>query len=111
MCLEVIATIIGSVHCSKVKPVNKRAEMMMRLLSRRFSSTRGCAFVPEGVLTAYGRLVNAGRLREDAGQASTVQTLQALQSNLKGPQATGVYLWGPVGSGKSVQLQMESSCR
>ena len=74
-----------------------------------------------GVLAAYQALVAAGELRPDPEQAAAAQRLDHLQRQLERPAtasvldrlrgrkpdpARGVYLWGGVGRGKSMLMDL-----
>ena len=74
-----------------------------------------------GVLAAYQALVAAGELRPDPEQAAAAQRLDHLQQQLERPAAgsvfkrvfgrkpappRGVYLWGGVGRGKSMLMDL-----
>jgi cell division protein ZapE len=70
--------------------------------------------------TAYARLVRSGELRPDAAQQSAVEALDRLETVLQRRQArligrllgrrrggpSGVYLWGGVGRGKSMLMDL-----
>ncbi len=69
------------------------------------------------VLTAYDALIAAGELRPDPEQAAAAHRLQALATELEHPRkagffrrrpvpARGVYLWGGVGRGKSMLMDL-----
>jgi cell division protein ZapE len=69
------------------------------------------------VLTAYLALVDAGELRPDAEQHAAATRLDALATELEHPRKTGlfrrrvvpargVYLWGDVGRGKSMLMDL-----
>lgn len=56
----------------------------------------------ESLLTQYCNALARGEIVPDAAQASAVETLQACFEALHlGHRAQGVYLWGPVGRGKT----------
>ncbi len=74
-----------------------------------------------GVLAAYQALVAAGELRPDPEQAAAAQRLDQLQQQLESPATAsvftrligrkpdpprGVYLWGGVGRGKSMLMDL-----
>jgi len=70
-----------------------------------------------GVLTRYEQLVAAGELRPDPEQAAAARRLDALATELEHPRHTGllrrrivpargVYLWGDVGRGKSMLMDL-----
>jgi cell division protein ZapE len=74
-----------------------------------------------GVLTAYRALVGAGELRPDPQQAAAAERLDRLQRQLEQPATEsvlsrlfgrkaehprGVYLWGGVGRGKSMLMDL-----
>ena len=74
-----------------------------------------------GVLAAYQALVAAGELRPDPEQAAAAQRLNRLQQKLEKPRSgslltrllgrkvdtpRGVYLWGGVGRGKSMLMDL-----
>ncbi len=70
-----------------------------------------------GVLAAYDALVAAGELRPDPEQAAAARRLDALAEELAHPRtagffrrrpvpARGVYLWGGVGRGKSMLMDL-----
>ena len=74
-----------------------------------------------GVLAAYQALVAAGELRPDPEQAAAAQRLDQLQQQLESPATVsvftrligrkpdpprGVYLWGGVGRGKSMLMDL-----
>jgi cell division protein ZapE len=69
--------------------------------------------------SAYRDKLEAGELAPDAGQAAAVAALARLEGELKGleapglpffnkpkPPPRGVYLWGPVGRGKSMLMDL-----
>ena len=69
------------------------------------------------VLAAYEQLVAAGELRPDPEQAAAAARLDALATELEQPRTTGlfrktivpargVYLWGDVGRGKSMLMDL-----
>lgn len=69
------------------------------------------------VLTAYEALVSAGELRPDPEQAAAARHLDTLARELEHPRITGffrrkavpargVYLWGDVGRGKSMLMEL-----
>jgi cell division protein ZapE len=75
--------------------------------------------MPESIRTAYGERVKRGALKPDAAQEAAVQALARLESDLneagegsafsffRKPKAPrGVYLWGPVGRGKSMLMDL-----
>jgi len=74
-----------------------------------------------GVLTRYEELVGAGELRPDPEQRAAAERLNRLQQELEAPQAggllgklfgkkpaapRGLYLWGGVGRGKSMLMDL-----
>ncbi len=75
-----------------------------------------------GVRAAYQALLASGELRPDPAQAAVVERLQALSEALSGPRRTGLasrllgrpgppaprglYLWGGVGRGKSMLMDL-----
>ena len=78
-----------------------------------------------GVLVAYRALVAAGELRPDPEQASAAERLDQLQQQLEQPAGgsvisrlfgrkpdapRGVYLWGGVGRGKSMLMDLFFTC-
>ena len=74
----------------------------------------------QSLLTAYRNMLSAGEIKPDAAQAGAVEALSRLESELnalaepgfglalfrkpKAPQ--GIYLWGPVGRGKSMLMDL-----
>jgi cell division protein ZapE len=75
--------------------------------------------MPQTLRTAYRQRLERGELKPDAAQAQAVETLCRLESELnlhgepgflqflKKPKALrGVYLWGPVGRGKSMLMDL-----
>ncbi|MFN3521178.1 MAG: cell division protein ZapE [Phenylobacterium sp.] len=71
------------------------------------------------LLTAYARRLDAGEIRPDPVQAQALQPLARLEADLEAangggllarfrrPQSQrGVYLWGPVGRGKSMLMDL-----
>ena len=73
-----------------------------------------------GMLASYERLVASGELRPDPGQRRAAERLAALQKELEAEtsgglfaqwfarreQPRGVYLWGGVGRGKSMLMDL-----
>ncbi|QDP20503.1 AFG1 family ATPase [Sphingomonas xanthus] len=76
--------------------------------------------MPGSVVKAYAALVEAGELRPDPDQARAVQALDRFARDMAGPKpgllgrlfgktarpARGVYLWGGVGRGKSMLMDL-----
>jgi cell division protein ZapE len=72
------------------------------------------------VSSAYRARLSRGEIHEDAGQSGAVQRLGRLEADLEGagepfialpffkkpPPPRGVYLWGPVGRGKSMLMDL-----
>ena len=76
--------------------------------------------MPVSVRTAYRERLQRGQLKEDPGQAAAVDALARIEGELEGlseplialpffkkpPPLKGVYLWGPVGRGKSMLMDL-----
>ncbi|HEX8570351.1 MAG TPA: cell division protein ZapE [Caulobacteraceae bacterium] len=76
--------------------------------------------MPVSIRTAYRDRLNRGQLKPDPGQAAAVDALARLEGELEGlseplialpffkkpPPLKGVYLWGPVGRGKSMLMDL-----
>ena len=69
------------------------------------------------VLSAYEALIAAGELRPDPEQAAAAAKLDALAHELENPRTTGffrkkvipprgIYMWGDVGRGKSMLMDL-----
>ncbi len=79
-----------------------------------------------GLIARYEALVASGELRPDPGQAAAAERLERLQRELEAAQASGgflgklfakkrerprgVYLWGGVGRGKSMLMDLFHDC-
>ena len=76
--------------------------------------------MPVSIRTAYRERLQRGQLKPDPGQAAAVDSLSRLEGELAGlseplialpffkkpPPLRGVYLWGPVGRGKSMLMDL-----
>jgi len=68
-----------------------------------------------GLRHLHDRKIKAGEIRPDAAQDAALTVLQRLETDLKAPSGgffrkaetpRGVYLWGPVGRGKSMVMDL-----
>jgi cell division protein ZapE len=77
--------------------------------------------VPIALNTAYGQRLQSGEIKPDQAQAAALETLARLEDDLNAAQEPqgfslfrkgapkaikGVYLWGPVGRGKSMLMDL-----
>jgi cell division protein ZapE len=77
--------------------------------------------VPIALKTAYAQRLQSGEIKPDQAQAAALETLARLEDDLNAAQepqgfslfrkaapkaARGVYLWGPVGRGKSMLMDL-----
>lgn len=75
--------------------------------------------MPQSVRTAYRERLSAGELRPDVAQAAAIEALARLEADLdaagepsfsffgrKPKSQRGLYIWGPVGRGKSMVMDL-----